>query len=99
MIEVMNSGLYGLYNMVCDGDGSRYDVAEEILKILNLENKIKLAEVNSDFFKEEYFAPRPHLEKLLMLKLNLRGLNKMRNWKLCLREYLKRYEWLRREID
>lgn len=99
MLEVINSGLYGLYNMVCGGGGSRYDVAEEILKILNLENKIKLTEVSSDFFKEEYFAPRPYSEKLLTLKLNLRGLNKMRDWRLCLREYLNRYEWLRRGID
>jgi len=94
MLEVINSGFYGLYNMVCSGDGSRYDVAEEMLKTLNLENTIKLSEVASDYFKKEYFVPRPRSEKLLNLELTLRGLNKMRDWRICLREYLSRYKWL-----
>jgi dTDP-4-dehydrorhamnose reductase len=94
MLGVINSGFYGLYNMVCTGDGSRYDVAEEILKIFNLENKIKLTEVNSDYFKNKYFAPRPYSEKLMNLKLTLRSLYKMRDWRVCLKEYLFKYKWL-----
>ena len=98
MLEVINSDYYGLYNMVCEGMCSRYDVAEEILKVLNLEEKIKLTEVNSDFFEKQYFAPRPYSEKLLTLKLKLRGLCKMRGWKTCLKEYLSKYKWLKKEI-
>ena len=33
--------LWGLYNMVCEGMTGRYDVAKEMLKILNLEEEIK----------------------------------------------------------
>lgn len=95
MLEVINSELYGLYNMVCTGDGSRYDVAEEILKCLNLKDKIKLIEVSSDFFKTEYFAQRPCSEKLITLRLNQNGLNRMRHWKTCLKEYLSKYNWLK----
>lgn len=98
MLEVINTSFYGLYNMVCKGECSRYDVAEEILKVLNLQKKITLNEVSSDFFKKEYFAPRPYSEKLLTLKLHLRELYKMRDWKVCLKEYLSKYEWLKKEI-
>jgi len=95
MLEVINREFYGLFNMVCTGEGSRYDVAEEILQCLNLKNSIKLNEVNSDFFETEYFAQRPYSEKLINLKLNLRGLNRMRHWKICLKEYLSKYDWLK----
>lgn len=95
MLEVINTESYGLYNMVCRGDGSRYDVAKEILECLKLQDSIKLNEVSSDFFKTEYFAQRPYSEKLVTLKLNLRGLNRMRHWKICLKEYLTKYDWLK----
>ncbi|MEW6557422.1 MAG: NAD(P)-dependent oxidoreductase [Elusimicrobiota bacterium] len=95
IIEVINSNLYGLYNMVCNGESSRYEIAEEILKILKLETKIKLTEVSSDYFRKEYFAPRPYSERLINLKLNFCGLNKMRDWKVCLREYLSKFKWLK----
>jgi len=95
MLEVINSEFYGLFNMVCTGEGSRHDVAEEILKCLDLQDRIKLIEVTSDFFKTEYFAQRPYSEKLITLKLNLRGLSRMRHWKVCLKEYLSKYDWLK----
>ncbi len=95
MLEVINSNYFGLYNMVCKGEGSRFDVAEEMMDILKLKDKIKLTEVTSDFWKKEYFAPRPYSEKLVNLKLDLKGLNGMRDWRVCLREYLKKYKWLK----
>jgi dTDP-4-dehydrorhamnose reductase len=82
---------WGLYNMVCDGETSRFEVAKELLSILNLDNKIKINEVSSDYFKKEYFAERPPSERLLNRKLNLRGLNLMRNWKKALKEYIEDY--------
>ncbi len=95
MLKVIDSGFYGLYNMVCRGDGSRFDVAEEILNILDLKDEIKLTEVSSDYFNKEYFAPRPYSEKLINLKLELRDLNEMRNWRICLKEYLQKFEWVK----
>ena len=53
---------WGLYNMVCGGQTSRLEVAEEILKILNLTEKVKITSVKSDYFKEIYFAERPPCE-------------------------------------
>ena len=82
---------WGLYNMVCEGETSRLEVAKGLLSILALDNNIKINEVSSDYFKKEYFAERPPSERLLNRKLNLRGLNIMRDWKIALREYIKDY--------
>ena len=82
---------WGLYNMVCGGETSRYEVTEELLRILNLHEKIKLTPVKSDYFKEIYFAERPACERLINLKLTIRNLNLMRDWKIALKEYISQY--------
>jgi len=88
---LLASEYWGLYNMVCDGATSRLEVAKELISILGLENSVKLNEVSSDHFKKEYFAARPDSERLINRKLSLRGLNRMRSWKLSLREYIEDY--------
>ncbi|HOF44584.1 MAG TPA: NAD(P)-dependent oxidoreductase, partial [Candidatus Pacearchaeota archaeon] len=71
----------GLYNMVCGGETSRFEVANEMIKRLKLENDVKLTPVSSEYFKQEYFAERPPSERLINKRLNSEGLNIMRNWK------------------
>ena len=83
--------LWGLYNVVCSGMTSRLEVARELIKILGLEKSIKVTSVPSSFFSEEYFAPRPASERLISKKLELRDLNLMRDWRLCLKEYIDTY--------
>lgn len=85
---LIQNELWGLYNLVCEGQTSRLEVATEMLIILGLENDIKISPVNSEHFSERYFAQRPACENLENKKLNLRGLNIMRSWKVTLREYL-----------
>ena len=80
---------WGLYNMVCGGITGRFEVAEELVKMIGKE--IKVTPVDSDYFKTEYFAQRPPSERLLDKKLDLRGVNIMRDWKVCLKEYLENY--------
>lgn len=80
---------WGLYNMVCEGQTSRLEVSEELLNILNLKDKIIINIVNSDFFKDVYFAERPPCERLENRKLNIREANLMRDWKTALRDYIK----------
>ena len=87
MVKIIESELYGLYNQVCTGTSSRYEVAVEFIRLLELESTIKINIVGSDFFAKDYFAPRPASEQLVNLKLNQRGLNTMRDWKICLAEY------------
>ncbi len=89
--ELIEKEYWGLYNCVCDGQTSRFEVAEELLKIIGKENSIKISSVSSDYFKDIYYAERPPSERLVNKKLNLRGVNKMRDWKISLREYIGEY--------
>jgi dTDP-4-dehydrorhamnose reductase len=82
---------WGLYNMVCGGQTSRLEVATELLKIHGLESQIKIIEVDSSYFKDVYFAVRPPCERLINKKLDLRGINIMRDWKIALKEYITDY--------
>ena len=85
---LLEKNIWGKYNLVCEGASSRLEVAKEILKIMNISDKINLNEVDSSFFQKEYFSQRPRSERLINKKLNLRNLNIMRDWKICLHEYL-----------
>ena len=82
---------WGLYNMVCGGQTSRLEVAHELLCLLGLSNEIKINVVNSDYFKEIYFAERPPCERLDNRKLKLRNINLMQDWKVALKEYIDLY--------
>jgi dTDP-4-dehydrorhamnose reductase len=82
---------WGTYNMVCGGITGRLEVAKELLEVLGLSSEVKLIEVNSDYYKNIYFAERPLSERLINQKLKLRGLNLMRDWRVCLREYVDDY--------
>ena len=82
---------WGLYNMVCGGQTSRLEVAHELLSLLGLSNEIKITVVNSEYFKEIYFAERPPCERLDNRKLKLRNINLMQDWKVALKEYIDLY--------
>ena len=82
---------WGLYNMVCGGQTSRFEVAQELLEILRLTDKVKLTPVGSDYFKDTYFAERPPCERLVNRKLKIRNINLMRDWKVALKEYIDTY--------
>ena len=85
---LLENNKWGLFNMVCSGFVSRFDVTKELISILNLENEIKITEVNSDYWKKEYFVSRPDSECLINGKLNKLKMNIMRDWKVCLKEYV-----------
>ena len=82
---------WGLFNMVCSGFVKRSEVAKELLSIIKLEEKIKITEVDSNYWKKEYFVSRPDSECLINKKLDLLNMNKMRDWKICLRQYIRDY--------
>lgn len=89
---VAGTDLYGVYNQVCEGDCSRYEVAVEFVRLLGLANKIKVTEVDSDYFKQEYFAARPASEKLVNMKLHARGFTHMPHWREALAEYAEEFK-------
>jgi dTDP-4-dehydrorhamnose reductase len=88
---LLESELWGLYNMVCGGVTGRFEVAQELVDAIGMTERIKLNAVDSEFWKDTYFAPRPASERLVNRKLDLRGLNIMRDWRICLREYVESY--------
>jgi dTDP-4-dehydrorhamnose reductase len=89
--RLLESELYGLYNQVCGGSGSRFDVAVELVRELGLAGSVVVERVGSDFFAREYFAARPASEQLVNAKLDARKLNVMREWRVCLAEYVRRF--------
>ena len=91
VLELIQNEYWGLYNTVCEGQTSRLEVAHELISILNLSDSIKIVPVNSEYFSKEFFAARPASERLITTKLNLRGVNKMRDWKIALKEYVEIY--------
>lgn len=88
--QLILTPFYGLYHMVCEGEGTRLDVAKEILKILGRKD-VKVISVNSNYFAKTYFAPRPRSEMLENFMLELRGLNAMKSWQESLADYLKEH--------
>ena len=88
---LIKKGQRGLFNMVCGGLTSRLEVATELVRLLELQDEIKITEVDSNFFAQEYFADRPNCERLVNRRLDDLGLNIMRNWRVALEEYLHDY--------
>ena len=88
---LLRNELWGLYNCVCGGQTSRLEVAQELLKLLAMEHEVKINIVSSEYFSKEYFADRPASERLWTRKLQLRGVNAMRDWRISLKEYLDQY--------
>lgn len=88
---LVNKGQRGLFNMVCGGLTGRFEVAQELVNLLNLNDSVKVIEVASEYFSKEYFAERPACERLINKRLDDLGLNVMRDWKDALKEYLSEY--------
>lgn len=88
---LLKRNAYGLFNCVCEGETSRLEVCEEILKILGLSDVIRINVVPSSYFAEEFFAERPDSECLWNRKLHILGIDTMRDWRVALKDYLDNY--------
>jgi len=87
LAQLIKTEYYGVYNMVCRGSASRYDIAKEIVKVLNYPD-INVHSVHSDYFAKTYPVNRPRSEMLDNFMLELRNLNQMRNWREIIAEYI-----------
>ena len=77
--------------MVCDGATDRFEITQELLRILDLQDIIKITPVSSAYFAQTYFAARPASERLVNKKLILEGMSIMKNWKISLQNYIRDY--------
>ena len=92
LLELVGTPFHGLYHMACIGEGSRFDVAREIVAFYG-RGDVEVIPVTSDAFAAEYTAPRPRSEIMRNYMLDLRGMNRMRPWQVALREYLQDAEF------
>jgi dTDP-4-dehydrorhamnose reductase len=92
LYNLVLSGDFGVYHLVCKGVTTRLGVAKEILEILRRDDII-LRPVDSSYFAKEFPTPRPPSEALTNYMLRLKGLDTIRTWQEGLRDYLKAYDW------
>lgn len=90
---LLDHDAYGLYHGACHGGGNRADIARYLLECFGLTGKIKVKEVDSSYFAENYFAKRPRSEKLVNIELRNIASHLTRDWKICLKEYIERFNW------
>lgn len=83
----------GLFNLVCEGDSSRLEVAHYLLECLSLRDPAVINEVSSSYFHNDYYAPRPDCEVLRNQRLRQFAVHQMRDWRDALREYIEE-DWL-----
>lgn len=88
---ILQKECWGIYNMICSGVTSRLEVSQYLVELLGLKDRVAVTPVSSDYFSQEYFAARPASERLIPMKAQLRNLYIMRDWRVCLREYLDEY--------
>jgi len=79
---IENKGEYGLYHIANDGGISLYEFVEELLKIMNADNKLERAK-DSDFKSLE--------PKAVNTMMRSDKIPPMRNWKEALKEYVDTY--------
>lgn len=91
LMAMIETPYYGLYNMVSGGETGRLEVAQELIRVLGLEETVRIVPVSSEHYAAEYFAPRPPCERLFNYKLTLRGMNMMRDWRVALSDYIENY--------
>lgn len=88
LFRLLDSRQYGTYHMVCEGSGTRYDVAQAILDVCG--HDTELVPVESSFFDGSYFAPRPRSEMMVNANLRALDINFMRPWREALHDYIMR---------
>ena len=84
---LLRTDKYGTYDAVCLGKTNRIEIAKAILEIIKRPD-IKIKEVDSNFFKKDFFVPRAESECLINSNLNKINLNLMRPWKEAIKHYL-----------
>ncbi len=87
LFQLLETKAYGTYHMVCEGAGSRHDVALELVRICK-QHDVVVEPVTSEYFKDVYFAPRPVSEMMINANLEKLGINFMRPWRAALEEYV-----------
>lgn len=86
LMNVIETGRYGLYHMTNKGTCTRYDIAVKIVELMGLKEEVTVNAISSDEFPLP--APRADSEMMRNYKLDLLELNHMPPWENSLQEYI-----------
>lgn len=84
IVYLMESSEYGVYHATCEGTCSRYEFAEEVIKLVGL--SVKLEAVHNE--EDELAEQRPAYTVLDNLMLRLLGNYQLPHWKEALADYM-----------
>ena len=80
----------GKYNMASHGSCSFYELTNELLKILNIEKKFSVNRISAKILSKKEFARRPLSVVMNNSRLKRENLDRQRNWKISLKDYLEK---------
>lgn len=78
----------GVYHMASHGEASFFDIAVAMVEILGIDDKIAITEIPTEEYKEK--AKRPFCAVMNNKRLREEGLDRMREWRETLEEYLQK---------
>ena len=87
-LALLSEGKNGKYNMASHGQTSFYQLTNEIIEILGINDKIKVIRVDSTKFSIKEKATRPLVAIMQNNRLQKEALDFQRNWQISLKEYL-----------
>ncbi|PIP86869.1 NAD(P)-dependent oxidoreductase [Candidatus Campbellbacteria bacterium CG22_combo_CG10-13_8_21_14_all_36_13] len=93
---LVDNEYYGIYHGACDGKCNRYEVAVAMMIDLGIKDEVEVIEVDSSFVEKDFFAPRPRSEILQNIRLKKIAPHLTRDWEICVKEYLNKFDWLER---
>jgi dTDP-4-dehydrorhamnose reductase len=85
LADLIETNNYGLYHCINKGYCSRFDVAKKIVEFLG-RSDVTVEPVSSKFFPSP--AARPNFDWAENYRLELIGMDTMRNWKDALKDYI-----------
>ena len=80
----------GKYNMASHGSCSFFELTNELLKILNIKDKFTVNCISAKILEKRDVARRPLSVIMNNNRLKEENLDRQRNWKLGLKEYLQK---------
>ncbi len=80
---------FGIYNCAGEGIASRFDVAKALVEYLGLKD-VEVKKATPEFFNSIFPCQRSNNEVLFNNKVRTTGLSCMRDWRISLKEYVKK---------
>lgn len=80
----------GKYNMASHGSCSFFELTKELMKILNIENTFTVSRISAKILSKREIARRPLSVIMNNNRLKIENLDRQRDWKIALKEYLEK---------